>query len=223
MNSNEIILKVDHLGHQFRSRGANLEVLCDVNFEIAAGQMVVVHGDSGSGKTTLLLDCGAMQNPTSGQVNINQQPINVLSPIARNQFRAKHIGYLFQTLQLVPYLTLLENIRLVKGVDNAIAERWLERLGLADRRDHKPESLSHGQRQRAALARAIAHRPSLLIADEPTGNLDPDNTQLVFGILREFADQGSAVLVATHESSLGLIADDVYRIQSETLINTKGE
>lgn len=194
-----------------------MDVLHDVNFEIAAGEMVVIQGNSGSGKTTLLLDCGAMQNPTSGRVEINQKDIFNLSPSARNAFRSSQIGYLFQTLELVPYLSLLDNVRMVKSVTTESAKRWLDRLGLSDRQSHKPDSLSHGQRQRGALARAVAHQPDLLIVDEPTGNLDPVNARIVFETLREIADQGAAVLVASHDPGIYSIADRHYQIESGTL------
>jgi len=183
--------------------------------------MVAVQGESGSGKTTLLLACGAMQKPTSGKVLLNQRDVFDLTPAARSQFRASQIGYLFQTLQLVPYLNVLDNVRIVKGVTAGTAKQWLERLGLDDRLHHKPDALSHGQRQRVALARAIAHRPALVIADEPTGNLDGKNARLVFDSLREFADGGGAVLIAAHEPAIADFADRILHIKSGHLTESK--
>jgi putative ABC transport system ATP-binding protein len=213
----ETILQVENLGHRYASGGKSLEVLREVNLEIRATQLVAVQGESGCGKTTLLLACGAMQKPTAGRVKIDQQNVYELSTSARSQFRARKIGYLFQTLQLIPYLTLLNNIRIVQGVSSETAKQWLDRLGLADRMHHKPEALSHGQRQRAALARAIAHQPALVIADEPTGNLDEKHSQMVFETLREFANNGGAVLIATHDAQIPSYADQVHRIESGTL------
>jgi len=194
-----------------------LEVLRGIDLEVDASKMVAIQGESGSGKTTLLLACGAMQQPTSGRVLINQQDVFESSTASRSQFRARHIGYLFQTLQLVPYLNVLDNVRIVRGVTTTTAKQWLARLGLSDRLRHKPSALSHGQRQRVALARAIAHRPALVIADEPTGNLDAGNTRLVFETLREFADDGGAVLIASHDPTIESFADQVLFLESGSL------
>lgn len=194
-----------------------LEVLRGIDLEVDASKMVAIQGESGSGKTTLLLACGAMQQPTSGRVLINQQDVFESSTASRSQFRARHIGYLFQTLQLVPYLNVLDNVRIVRGVTTTTAKQWLARLGLSDRLRHKPSALSHGQRQRVALARAIVHRPALVIADEPTGNLDAGNTRLVFETLREFADDGGAVLIASHDPTIESFADQVLFLESGSL------
>ncbi len=215
------VLQVESLAHCYTANGKQLQVLRDVNFSIARSKMVAVQGESGSGKTTLLLACGAMQKPTSGKVLINQRDVFDLTPAVRSQFRASQIGYLFQTLQLVPYLNVLDNVRIVKGVTAGTAKQWLERLGLDDRLNHKPDALSHGQRQRVALARAIAHRPALVIADEPTGNLDGKNTRLVFDSLREFADDGGAVLIAAHEPAIADFADRILHIKSGHLTESK--
>ena len=176
--------------------------------------MVAIQGKSGSGKTTLLLACGAMQKPSDGTVKICGQNVFELTSSIRSQYRASQIGYLFQTLQLVPYLNVLDNVRIVKGVSTSEAKQLLAKLGVDDRLQHKPESISHGQRQRVALARAIAHRPALLIADEPTGNLDAENTQLVFETLREFADDGGAVLIASHDPTVQKFADRLLQLES---------
>lgn len=212
MEDSQNVLSVSQLCHEYQASGQSLRVLNDISFDIPKSQMMAVRGDSGSGKTTLLLACGAMQKPTAGQVKLNGQDLFSLSPINRAKFRAIHIGYLFQNLELIPYLDLVDNVRMSHGVSRAVAISWLEKLGLGERLKHKPESLSHGQRQRAALARALAHQPDLVIADEPTGNLDETNSQLVFKTLREFADGGGAVLVATHEPNVESIADSVLNI-----------
>ena len=221
MDTSAIVLQIENLGHSYARRGGPLEVLQDVSFQVPRSRMVTVRGASGSGKTTLLLACGAMQKPTSGRVAINQQDVFELSVAKRSQFRAEKIGFLFQTLQLVPYLNVLDNVRIVKGGTSESARLWLARLGLGDRLEHKPESLSHGQCQRVALARALVHRPALVIADEPTGNLDPENTRLVFKTLREFADQGGAVLVASHDVTIEEFSDEFLQLDSGTLVSAK--
>jgi putative ABC transport system ATP-binding protein len=215
------VLQVENLNHLYAGSGPRVEVLRGINLSIAATTMTAVKGDSGCGKTTLLLACGAMQKPTNGNVLINQQSVFQLPVSRRSQFRASQIGYLFQTLQLIPYLSVLDNVRLVRGVTTATAKQWLTKLGLNDRLRHRPHALSHGQRQRVALARALAHRPALVIADEPTGNLDPANTRLVFETLREFADAGGAVLIASHDPTIDEFADQVQFIESGTLVSAE--
>lgn len=213
MNDSTTVLSVDHVSHVYESRGRSIPVLRNVSLQVSASQFVAVGGESGSGKTTLLLACGAMQRPTAGTVKLNGHDLFALSAAQRTSYRANNIGYLFQTLELVPYLNLIDNVRMAHGVTRRSAISWLEKLGLGDRMTHKPELLSHGQRQRAALARALAHSPDLVIADEPTGNLDEKNSRLVFETLREFSVGGGAVLVATHESSIEAFADMVVSIE----------
>ncbi len=208
------VLQVEKLGHCYSSNGKPLEVLQDVSFELFPSEMIAVEGESGCGKTTLLLACGAMQRPTAGVVKILRQDVFELPAASRIRYRASQIGYLFQTLQLIPYLNVLDNVRMVKGVSLETAKRWLVQLGLEGRMTHQPDALSHGQRQRVALARAIVHRPALVIADEPTGNLDPANKQLVFQTLRQFADEGGSVLIATHDPTIAEFANRVLRFEA---------
>lgn len=219
MSDSKAVLSVDHLGHVYQSGRRSLVALDDISFEVLPSQMVAIQGDSGSGKTTMLLACGGMQPPTSGSVLLNGQDLYAIPTLQRSAYRAQHVGYLFQTLELIPYLNLTDNVRMANGVSRKTAESILERLGLADRWFHKPDSLSHGQRQRAALARALAHRPSLVVADEPTGNLDARNTTLVMETLRQFANDGGAVLVATHDQSVESFADQVLQISTTRLAN----
>jgi putative ABC transport system ATP-binding protein len=157
-----------------------------------------------------------MQPPTSGSVRIQQQDVFALSPAARTRFRAAQIGYLWQTLELLPYLNVFENTCLSHHADRSTARNWLTRLGLGDRLLHKPDALSHGQRQRVALARALSQSPPLVIADEPTGNLDQRNSAMVFETLRGFADAGGSVLVASHEDLVDSIADESLWIEQES-------
>ena len=215
--SNEtIVLSVENISHSYASRASNIDVVSNVSFTVARSEIVAVGGDSGSGKTTLLLACGAMQMPTEGSIFIQGQNIYDISASGRVDLRANKIGYMFQTLELIPYLSVLANVRISKKVDHDSALHWLSRLGMKDRLAHKPEALSHGQRQRVALARAIAHEPVLLIADEPTGNLDQRNSDIVFDALNEYAKNGGAVLVASHDPHVNEIANRVYRLSEAT-------
>lgn len=211
------VLHVTHLTHRYASSSGGRRVLEDLNLDIQAGQLVGVLGESGAGKTTLLLNCGTMLKPTAGRVEIKGRSVYDVADGERTRIRTREIGYLFQTLQLIPYLTLRDNLRLPTGSSDAAADVWLDRVGLVDWALHKPDALSHGQRQRGALARALVHKPDLLIADEPTGNLDRQNSELVFRVLRDYADAGGAVLVASHDEKIEEFADHCWSLQEGTL------
>lgn len=217
------VLEVNNLIHRYSRSPNGVEVLSEIDLRVKASELVVVSGASGAGKTTLLLACGAMQKPTSGTVKISGQDVFQIPSTRRGKFRSRHVGYLFQTLQLIPYLNLLDNVRVTPGADSATARIWLDRVGLSHRLTHRPESLSQGERQRAALARAVAQRPALLVADEPTGNLDPQNTSLVFQALREFADEGGAVLVASHDPMITDFANRKLTLESGSLLENEFE
>lgn len=210
------ILQVEHLTHRYSATGP--VVLSDLGLTLNSSEMVSISGESGSGKTTFLLACGAMQRPTDGTVKINGQDVFGLSRRAQNTFRAQQIGYVFQTLQLVPYLSVLHNLMIVRGVDLETARHRLEQLGVDPFRNRMPHALSQGQRQRVALARAMVHRPALLIADEPTGNLDATHSELVFRTLREFAENGGAVLLASHDPGVREISDRNLMLKDGNLI-----
>lgn len=213
----DAILKTCRLSHVYRKNGQPIEVLKDVNLHLFPGELVGIQGDSGSGKTTLLLACGAMLKPSAGEVWLSGDNLSEAGTSKRKQVRARQVGFLFQTLQLVPYLTVLENLLLHPAAHRAEAIEWLERFSLEDRIGHRPAELSHGQRQRVALIRALVHQPAVLIADEPTGNLDERNSRMVFEILRHFADSGGAVLIASHEPGLGERVDRVHRLEQGRL------
>ncbi|MCP4097135.1 MAG: ATP-binding cassette domain-containing protein [Planctomycetaceae bacterium] len=218
MSEQAPLLVVNDLGHMFSNRGQKVRVFEKCNFEIAPTQFVAVQGASGSGKTTLLLACGGMLEPSTGQIRFQGNDLFSLPSSRRTRIRAVSIGYLFQTLELVPYLDLTANVRIATGVSSSVANQWLDRLGLGDRCRSYPRELSHGQRQRVALARAIAHEPALVIADEPTGNLDSRNSELVFSVLKKYAEDGGAVLMATHETQPAAFADFVIDIENLDLL-----
>lgn len=213
------ILQITDLNHRYSP--SSDWVLRDICLHIDANEIVALFGESGSGKTTLLLAAGVMQRPNAGSVMINDRDVFQMSRAEQNRVRSSQIGYLFQTLQLVPYLNVLENVQAVQGVSREDARQWLARLGLSERLSHKPNALSQGERQRVALARAMVHRPALLIADEPTGNLDQRNSNLVLTALRDFANSGGAVLVATHDSMIESFADRVVELDSHQLVPKK--
>ncbi len=185
------------------SRGP-VHALRATDLNIAAGEFVVISGPSGSGKSTLLLMLGGMLSPTAGRVSVDGADLYQTSAARRARFRAERVGFVFQMFHLLPYLSVLDNVRL--GAANGAAAgradalKWIERLGLGHCADRRPANLSVGERQRAAVARALIKRPALVLADEPTGNLDSDNAARVITALQEYQLDGGTVLLVTHGS-----------------------
>ena len=191
----------------------------DVDFQVQRGEFVALVGPSGSGKTTLLLSLGGLIHPSSGTVHVDGVSVYDLSPSKRIELRRLLIGFLFQTFNLIPYLTALENVMIPlmiagkdRGEQRAVAESILERLGLESRLDHKPSELSVGQQQRVALARTLANSPSIILADEPTGNLDPDTAQNVLEMLESLNEDGMTIIMVTHDPRMAARAGRVVRL-----------
>jgi putative ABC transport system ATP-binding protein len=191
---------------QFPHRGKAVMALANVSLEIAKGDFVAVIGPSGSGKSTLLHLLGGMLSPTEGKVRIGNDSLYELSSDARARLRREKLGFVFQTFNLVPYLTALENVQvplILAGVaedeQQHRAEMLLGRVGLSDRLDHKPCELSVGQQQRVALARMLANDPQRILADEPTGNLDPETAESVMDFLGELSREGRTIVMVTHD------------------------
>ena len=200
---------------RFKKDGRLVEALRGVDLQIEKGEFAVVRGRSGSGKSTLLNLLAGLARPSAGEVEVAGTRLDQLNGAAAAAFRARHIGIVFQMFHLIPYLSLLDNVLLpmltsaggpangsAKGPERA--RRLLEEFGLAGRATHLPGELSVGERQRAALARALLLEPEVLLADEPTGNLDPENTTAVLAHLRRFHEQGGTVLLVTHHELPGL-------------------
>jgi ABC-type lipoprotein export system ATPase subunit len=199
-----------------RGDGA-VAALSAASLDVAAGEFLAVRGDSGSGKTTLLLASGTLLKPDTGHVRIDGEDPYELSADARARLRAAKVGFVFQQFPLVPYLTATENVlapALAGAGDDAGARaQWLiARFGLAGRAGHLPAELSTGERQRVALARALLNRPKLLLADEPTGNLDERNADMVLIHLAQFAAAGGAVLLVTHSTQAAQYARRTVRL-----------
>ena len=191
--------------------GPGVVALDGVSFHVGAGEWVAVMGPSGSGKTTLLNILGCLDSPTSGTVTIAGTDLSRLSHSERTRFRAERVGFIFQQFHLIPYLTALENVLLAQYfhsmIDEGQALRALERVGLAARLAHLPSELSGGEQQRVAIARALINQPSLLLADEPTGNLDAENEEIVMGLFRRLHAEGHTIIMVTHDPSIGRLAD----------------
>ena len=191
-------------------------VLRGLSLTVEAGAFVAVRGPSGCGKSTLLLILGGMLRPDAGRVTVAGQDLYALSASARGDLRARAIGMVFQRFHQLPYLDVRDNVLLPACagplVDPGRADLLIERFGLTHRRHHRPDRLSTGERQRTALARALLHQPGLILADEPTGNLDPDNARLVVAALREAAGAGAAVVLVTHDPVIAAAADRVVEL-----------
>ncbi|MFT5491565.1 MAG: putative ABC transport system ATP-binding protein [Limisphaerales bacterium] len=189
-----------------------------ISLSVKSGEFVAVQGPSGCGKSTLLLVAGGLLSPDKGAAVIAGQDPYQLSANARASFRAETIGFVFQQFHLVPYLSVRDNI-MAPGVALSSppavdrAAQLMEKFGISDRSSHLPGELSTGERQRAALARALFNSPKLILADEPTGNLDPENSKIVLDHLRAFANEGGAVLMVTHEDSAAATADRTERLR----------
>ena len=203
--------------------GDRLDILRDVSFAVHAGEAVAVVGASGSGKSTLLGLLAGLDVPTSGAVHIDGVDLFALDEDGRARLRGERVGFVFQSFQLLPALNALENVMLpLELAGNAEAEsrarHWLERVGLGHRLYHSPKHLSGGEQQRVALARAFAAGPSLLMADEPTGNLDADTgrriIELIFGLNRE---TGTTLILVTHDEALAARCQRVLRIEAGRL------
>jgi ABC-type lipoprotein export system ATPase subunit len=197
------MLTLQDLTKTYRTRAAQVKALDGVSLKIDQGEFVAVCGPSGSGKTTLLMMIAAMLRPSGGTVRFEDRDVYEMTGPARARFRAEKIGFVFQMFHLVPYLNVLENVLLAAAVvrrrdGKAQAEELLQRLGLAHRLGHRPSELSAGEKQRTAIARALLNQPKLILADEPTGNLDPENACCVLRHLQDFQKAGGTVLVATH-------------------------
>lgn len=203
-----------------QSDGTTLSILNVKDFQVAAGEQMVLVGESGSGKTTLLHIIAGIGRPTSGQVIIKGVDITTLPEVGLDRFRANHLGYVFQTFNLLQGFSALENVTLGmvfsgKGVDAGRARHLLERVGLGHRLSHKPFQLSVGEQQRVAVARALVNRPVLLLADEPTANVDTKHQQQVIDLMRETcAEEKVALILVTHSPHVADQFDRVERMES---------
>jgi putative ABC transport system ATP-binding protein len=220
-----LILEAIELSKIYEGGETPVQALRNASLKLDRGDFVAVMGPSGCGKSSLLHLCGAMDLPTSGSIAIEGTPLQGLDDLGLTRLRRTRIGFVFQFFNLLPTLTVAENVALpllFAGISRTKAEhealRWIDRVGLASRRRHFPHQLSGGEMQRTALARAVAHQPALLLADEPTGNLDSTNSVRVLELLRELNDEtGAAVLLATHSVDIASGAKRVLHMRDGVL------
>lgn len=222
----EIVLATHDLGQQFSEGPQAITVLKDVSFQVMRGERVAIVGRSGSGKTTLLHLLGGLELPSSGRVELMGNDLASMSEAERSKLRNQHIGFVYQLHHLLPEFTALENVSLpavIGGMSPKLAREkareLLARVGLSERVEHKPSELSGGERQRVALARALVCDPALVLADEPTGNLDRDTAESIHQLIVELNETlGISFIIVTHEERLASLAHRRLSMSSGSLV-----
>jgi putative ABC transport system ATP-binding protein len=223
------VLVADHIGKSYRTGDTIVEAVCDVSVSVERGELVALVGPSGCGKSSLLHVCGGMDRPSAGTVELDGIRLDALDDEGLTRVRRERLGFVFQFFNLLPTLTLRENIALPLALagrseqeSNRRARAVAERVNIAHRLEHYPAQLSGGEMQRAAIARATVHDPVLLLADEPTGNLDSDNGARVLELLTSLAaDAGIAILLATHAPELAAAAHRVVHLKDGRVVQTE--
>jgi len=212
------MIRLERVSKIYRTRRGDVRALDKVSLDVKEGEFLVVRGPSGSGKTTLLFSIGGMLRPTEGNVIVNNHNLYAISKRQRAKFRAGNIGFIFQMFHLVPYLNTVENVLLAASVGTKCfgleeAKSLLNRLKLSDRMYHRPSELSAGERQRTAMARAILNRPGIILADEPTGNLDPENVSEILRQLVEYNRSGGTIILVSHRKVVDHYASQVIHLK----------
>jgi len=221
------ILKITGLERTYTSGNKQLTVLHDITFDVEKGQTFSIVGPSGSGKTTLLGLCAGLDAPNAGSVELCGKDLNTLDEDERAQLRNKEVGFIFQNFQLLPTLTALENVSVpleLQGAANAIRKSTdlLEKVGLKDRLHHYPSQLSGGEQQRVALARAFANSPSILFADEPTGNLDTETGEKVIQLLLDLnKENGTTLVIITHDMELANRTQQILKLKGGKIVTNQ--
>lgn len=213
------MLKIENLQKVYRNGAIEVEALKGVSFEIKTGEMVAIMGPSGSGKSTLMHLLGCLDHPTSGKYYLDGNDVSGLNDDQLAEIRNDYIGFVFQQFNLLSRTTILHNVEvplIYKGVKKRkrreIAREMLEKVGLGHRLEHYPNEISGGQKQRVAIARALVNQPSLLLADEPTGNLDTKTGEEIMALFHQLHDQGHTIILVTHEESIACHAQRVINL-----------
>ena len=216
------LLRIDRLSKVYSPRDGPVKALDEVSLDVEEGAFLAITGPSGAGKSTLLLAIGGLLRPTSGTIRFRDLALHAMSDAGLAAFRRVHVGFVMQAFSLIPYLTAAGNVALpmvLSGVPakdrDERAQGLLAEVGLADRRNHLPRQLSAGQQQRVAIARAMANAPSLVLADEPTGNLDPSLARDVLGVLRGVNERrGTTIVMVTHSPEAAALCDARVRLDA---------
>lgn len=221
------MFSVENLSKVYTSQHGTVRALDNISLSVERGSFVAVTGGSGSGKTTLLLTLGGLIRPTSGAVSFSGKTVYTMSEPELAEYRNRKIGFVLQTFNLIPYLTAMENVLLpmifstnTNGTAQAQAEALLEKVGLKDRAEHLPRELSVGQQQRVAIARALANSPEVILADEPTGNLDPNLALEVLRILKRLnEEEGRTIIMVTHSPEAATFGNRQIRLSDGKVVD----
>lgn len=218
------MIQLEDVSKVYKTPEGEVRALDGVSLAVKEGQYVAVRGPSGCGKSTLLTIVGTLGTPTSGRVTIAGSDVGAMSTSARARFRASQIGFVFQTFHLLPYLTVLENVVAAAAPDRVAdaktrAGEILEKFQMAHRLGHRPGQLSTGECQRVAIARAMINQPKLILADEPTGNLDPANAKDVLDLLGMFHQEGGTILLVTHEEEAAKRAERAIFLEQGRVVS----
>lgn len=232
INSSSEILKLENIRKAYGQGEESLEVIKDSSFSMGTGETIALLGPSGSGKTTILQICGLLDEPTSGKIFINNRNVGKLSDAEKTNIRKNNIGFIFQFHHLLPEFSVLENVMMPALIDEksgvekkAIKEKALNilnNLGIISKIKNRPHQLSGGEKQRVAIARAIINNPSIILADEPTGNLDPENAEIVIDMLIKLVKQyNTSLLMVTHNFDLAEKLDRIITIENKQIVKCK--
>ena len=223
------LISLEAITKRYHTGTVCVDALCDVSLDVYRGDMLSIIGQSGSGKSTLMNVMGCLDVPTSGRYLLNGRDVSRLSERELSQVRSTQIGFIFQRFHLIPELTALENVELplsYRGIHAAARRRFakesLERVGLSERMLHRPNELSGGQQQRVAIARAIAAHPPLILADEPTGNLDSDSGDTVMRLLQDLHADGHTLVLITHDPTVASMAQRTVRMKDGRMEGSDG-
>lgn len=225
VDENAAVLDATNVARTYKQGDLSVKVLSDVSIQIGRGERVAIIGSSGSGKSTLLHVLGGLDTPDQGNVELAGQTVHGLSQAARGRLRNKHVGFVYQFHHLLPEFSAAENVAMPLLIGGAKpveahekAVKLLERVGLGERVRHKPNELSGGERQRAAIARALVNSPDIVLADEPTGNLDEETALKVYELMLELnRELGTSFLIVTHDTRLASRMDRIYRLSAGEL------
>lgn len=223
MNNVKNVIEMKHVRKTYQRGSEKIHALDDVSLEVKERELLAVVGPSGSGKTTLLEVAGCMEAPTSGDVVLNSHNVTRLSDRELTGLRSRYIGFVFQQFFLLPTLTAIENVELPalfakNNQRGKRAEELLQLVGLENRADHLPSQLSGGQMQRVAIARALVNNPKILLADEPTGNLDSKTARSIFEVLKKLTQSGLTVIIVTHNSDLAGLCGRIVTLRDGKLV-----
>ncbi len=214
------LIEIHGLKKTYHSGNTNVDAIKQMDFFIDDEEFITIMGQSGSGKSTLLSIMGALNNPTKGNVLVDSLDLYSLTTEQRADFRSEYIGFIFQSFQLIPYLTVLENVMLPmavtgqkKKIKNQMALEVINRVGLASKADRLPDQLSGGEQERVAIARALVNKPPIILADEPTGNLDSKTADEIMQLLQSLNKDGHTIIVVTHNSDMEAYATRTIKVQ----------